>query len=195
MNRRVAVLSTCIAAVTVAVSGCASDDGRIMQEPAFPQTPAIGTQPPSDTDGNGWTLTTPWSDSGTVDARFTCDGLAVSPPMVWTEGPEMTRAYGISMIDSAGQVLWAMADISVSTRNLLEATAPEGATVAVNATGSLGYQAPCPEPGQSDAYTVVVYAQEFPTEVTGPVPGDELVRLLQETALDQETTSFTYQRP
>jgi phosphatidylethanolamine-binding protein (PEBP) family uncharacterized protein len=194
MKHRARILSTCIGAVMLGVSGCASSDGRRMQEPADYQPVTIGTQAPTIDDGNGWTLTTPWADSGEIGARYTCDGLSVSPPMVWTEGPEMTRAYAISMMNMAGEVLWAVADIPVATRNLVEGTSPEGATVAVNAAGALGYQAPCPEPGQSDSFTVVLYAQEFPTELETPADAEELVRLLEDTSLDQEITTFSYQR-
>lgn len=189
-------MSLCLAAAIVPLAACSTGDGREMQVPADPQLPTIGTPAPrpDDDDGDGWTLTTPWSGTGAIDERFTCDGLSVSPPMVWNEGPEMTRAYGVSMTNSAGEILWVMADLDVSIRNLIEGATPEGATVGVNSFGAIGYQAPCPDIAQSDTFTVVVHAQEFPTELTSPADGAELLRALEDSAIDQEISTFTYQR-
>jgi phosphatidylethanolamine-binding protein (PEBP) family uncharacterized protein len=185
-----------VGVVTILVTSCSIDDGRLMQEP-IGGPPVVGTTAPTNDDNTSdWALTAPWEKGGEFDVRYSCDGQAVSPPLVWSPGPEMTRAYGLVLttVDDPDTVLWAMSDIPVGTRNLVEALAPVGAVVSVNAAGSLGYQAPCPQAGVTQEFEITIYAQEFPLESTPNTPGPQMRDALQEVALDAVSTTFTYQR-
>jgi phosphatidylethanolamine-binding protein (PEBP) family uncharacterized protein len=108
----------------------------------------------------------------------------------------MTRAYGLVLteVDDPDTVLWAMADIPLGTRNLVEGLAPEGAIASVNASGTLGYQAPCPDAGVTQQFEITVYAQEFPLESAPNTPARQMRDALQEVALDAVSSIFTYQR-
>lgn len=196
MNRAIRRSVTLAGVLTVFVTSCSTDDGRQMQEPVG-GPPVVGTTAPTDdSDGSGWKLTAPWTEGNEVNIRYTCDGEAVSPPLLWSEGPEMTRAYGLVLtrIDDPNTVLWAMADIPLQTRNLTEGLAPTGAVVAVNASGALGYQAPCPDAGVTEQFQITVYAQEFPLESAPNTPATDIRNALQEVALNAVTSTFTYQR-
>jgi phosphatidylethanolamine-binding protein (PEBP) family uncharacterized protein len=167
-----------------------------MQEPVG-GPPVVGTTAPaSDIDTTGWKLTAPWETGSEINIRYTCDGEGISPPLVWGEGPEMTRAYGLVLTaqDDPNTVLWAMSDIPIQTRNLVEGLAPGGAIVAVNASGALGYQAPCPDAGVTQQFEITVYAQEFPLESTPNTPAAQMRDALEEVALDAVSSTFTYQR-
>lgn len=180
----------------IVVAGCSTDDGRQMQEPVG-GTATIGTLAPvQDITDNPWNLTAPWENGAEINIKYTCDGNEISPPLVWGTGPEMTRAYGIVLtpLDEPDRVLWALANIAVATRNLVEATSPEGAVVGVNDSGALGYQAPCPEPGLTQQFDITVFAQEFPIEIAPNSPAKQIRDALQEEALDFVSTQFTYQR-
>lgn len=196
MNRLSRHSVALVGVLTILVTSCSTDDGRLMQEPVG-GPPVVGTTAPvEDSESSGWTLTTPWAVGSDFNLRYSCDGEAVSPPLLWSEGPEMTRAYGIVLTrqDDPNKVLWAMADIPLQTRNLVEGLAPEGAVVAVNESGALGYQAPCPDPGVSQQFEITVYAQEFPLESALNTPGIQMRDALQEVALDVVSSTFTYQR-
>ncbi len=185
-----------IGVATIVVTSCSTDDGRDMQEP-IGGPPVVGTTAPTgDANSSGWKLTTPWEVSSEINIRYTCDGEAISPPMVWGEGPEMTRAYGLVLteVDDPDTALWAMADIPLGTRNLVEGLAPEGAIASVNASGTLGYQAPCPDAGVTQQFEITVYAQEFPLESAPNTPARQMRDALQEVALDAVSSIFTYQR-
>jgi phosphatidylethanolamine-binding protein (PEBP) family uncharacterized protein len=185
-----------IGVITIFVTSCSTDDGRRMQEPVG-GPPIVGTTAPaSDIDATGWKLTAPWEAGGEINIRYTCDGEGISPPLVWGEGPEMTRAYGIVLTpqDDPSTVLWALADIPIQTRNLVEGLGPDGAIVSVNASGALGYQAPCPDAGISQQFEITVYAQEFPLESAPNTPASQMRDALQEVALDAVSTTFTHQR-
>jgi phosphatidylethanolamine-binding protein (PEBP) family uncharacterized protein len=77
---------------------------------------------------------------------------------------------------------------------LTEGLAPTGAVVAVNASGALGYQAPCPDAGVTEQFQITVYAQEFPLESAPNTPATDIRNALQEVALNAVTSTFTYQR-
>lgn len=182
--------------ITLLVTSCSTDDGRQMQEPVG-GPPVVGTTAPAgDTDSTEWKLTAPWEPGSEINIRYTCDGEAISPPLVWGEGPEMTRAYGIVLTaqDDPDTVLWALADIPLQTRNFVEGISPDGAIVSVNASGALGYQAPCPDPGVTQRFEITVYAQEFPLESAPNTPAAQMRDALEEIALDVAISTFTYQR-
>lgn len=157
-------------------------------------TTTIG--PATISDPDGWTLTAPWADSEPVNVRYTCDDLGVSPPLVWSIGPEGTRAYGLTLTDAndPGSVLWAVADIDPGTRNLQEGLAPVGATVAVNTFGTIGYHAPCPSVGATGTYVMAVHALEFPLELATGASAIDMANALEEGSLSVLRTSFTHQR-
>lgn len=178
------------------VAACSTDDGRRMQAPVSGDIATIGSTPNTQATESGWTLTAPWESGSEINLRYTCDGEGVSPPLVWTEGPEMTRAYGVvlSVVDEPETVLWAMADIPISTRNLTEGLAPEGAIAGINSSGTVGYQPPCPSAGQTQTFELSVYAQEFPLELPQNSPAVDIAVALDNGALDVVTTQFSHQR-
>lgn len=182
--------------ITLVVTSCSTDDGRNMQEPVGGPAVVGTTAPVGDTDSTEWKLTAPWEPGSEINIRYTCDGEGISPPLVWGEGPEMTRAYGIVLTaqDDPDTVLWAMADIPLQTRNFVEGITPDGAIVSVNASGALGYQAPCPDAGVTQQFEIAVYAQEFPLESAPNTPAAQLRDALEEVALDVAISTFTYQR-
>lgn len=187
---------TALAVLAVVTAACSTDDGRQMQRPLTTDVATIGSTPNTQATDSGWTLTAPWEDGAEVNVRYTCDGEGVSPPLVWTPGPEMTRAYGVvlAVADEPETILWAMADIPSQTRNLVEGLAPEGAISAVNSGGTLGYQPPCPNVEESQEFELSVYAQQFPIELPQGSPAIDVAVALDNDALEIVTTRFSYQR-
>lgn len=185
-----------VGALAFVTASCSTNDGRQMQEPVGGIAVVGTTAPQGDNDASKWKLTAPWEPGGEINIRYTCDGEAISPPLVWGQGPEMTRAYGVVLTsqDDPDTVQWAMADIPIQTRNLVEGLAPEGAVVSVNASGALGYLGPCPDAGVSQLFEITVYAQEFPLESAPNTAALQMRDALEEVALDAVSSTFTYQR-
>lgn len=182
--------------VSMSIAACSTDDGRQMRMPTSGDVATIGSTPNTQVAESGWTLTAPWENGGEMSLRYTCDGEGVSPPLVWSEGPEMTRAYGVvlSVVDDPDTILWAMADIPLATRNLMEGLAPEGAVAGVNTAGTVGYQPPCPTAGATQQFELSVYAQEFPLELPPNSPAVDIAVALDNDALEVVSTQFSYQR-
>ena len=185
-----------IGLTSVLLSACSTDDGRQMSPPISTQVATVTPSPNTQSSPSGWTVTAPWVNGGEVNIRYTCDGEGLSPPLVWTQGPEMARAYGVvlSPTNDPATVLWAMANIEPTTRNLVEGLAPTNALVGVNSAGSVGYQAPCPDVGQSQQFDLSVYAQEFPLELPQNSPAVDIAATLENEALEIVSTQFVYQR-
>lgn len=195
MHRRTRTLAV-MTSLALAATACSTDDGRQMQQPLTTEPVTIGSTPNTQATESGWTLTAPWENGSEINMRYTCDGEGVSPPLVWTPGPEQARAYGVvlSVADEPETILWAMADIPSQTRNLVEGLAPEGAISAVNSGGTVGYQPPCPNFGDAQEFELSVYAQQFPIELPQGSPAVDIAVALDNDALEIVTTQFSYQR-
>ena len=102
---------------------------------------------------------------------FGCTGANKSPQLSWSNPPEGTRSYAITMYDpdaptGSGWWHWVAFDIPVTTTELpsgagsfgMEAM-PVGAVQSMTDFGKTGYGGPCPPPGHGlHQYIITVYA-------------------------------------
>lgn len=104
--------------------------------------------------------------NGEIPARFSCDGDDTSPALSWSDPPAATKTFALAMIDpdaSGGNfVHWIIYDLPASTRSLPEGVA-QGADAAgghqgTNGFGNLGYNGPCPPPGNGHRYVFHLFA-------------------------------------
>ena len=102
---------------------------------------------------------------------FGCKGGNLSPELNWTNAPEGTKSFAVTMYDpnaptGSGWWHWLIFDIPASTTELkqnagnIEATiAPTGAIQSVTDFGKAGYGGPCPPEGHGfHQYIITVYA-------------------------------------
>jgi Raf kinase inhibitor-like YbhB/YbcL family protein len=108
-----------------------------------------------------FTLNSPaYKDQSAMDARFTCEGAEVSPPLSWNGAPAGTKSYALIIDDPDAPdparpertwVHWVLYDIPASVSTLAEGasqTPPGGSRDGTNDFGKSGYGGPCPPVGR-----------------------------------------------
>lgn len=173
------------------MSACASDDGQTLRPPRPDQgeTVAVATTPAP----QEFAVTGPWSDGSAIDARYTCAGDDLSPPLSWTAGPAGTVTYAVVMdnLDEPDSRHWVVANIDASTLSLAEATVPASAVAAAVTETGAAYAGPCPGEGEAHDYVITVFAV---SQVLEAQPGDDPATLraaIETAAVAEASTSFT----
>lgn len=109
-----------------------------------------------------------FKNGGAIPAKYTCDGLNVSPPLTIGNVPKEARSLALLLIDpdvpvSGGFMHWAVWSIPASATDWPEGTVPKGAIQAVNNASSDGYTGPCPPSGTHHyVFTVYAYGDKAP---------------------------------
>ncbi|MEM6343938.1 MAG: YbhB/YbcL family Raf kinase inhibitor-like protein [Bacteroidota bacterium] len=102
---------------------------------------------------------------------FGCTGKNQSPHLAWSNPPEGTQSFAVTMYDpdaptGSGWWHWVMFDIPADVRELVAnagnvdlVLAPEGAIQSITNYGLKGYGGPCPPEGHgTHQYIITVYA-------------------------------------
>lgn len=102
---------------------------------------------------------------------FGCTGKNQSPQLSWSNAPEGTKSFAITMYDpdaptGSGWWHWVVFDIPTSVNELVSNAgnielnlAPKGAIQSITNYGTKGYGGPCPPPGHGlHQYIITVHA-------------------------------------
>jgi hypothetical protein len=101
-----------------------------------------------------------YRDQGAMDARFTCQGSDISPPLAWAGAPAGTKSFALILDDpdapdpAAPQttwVHWVLYDIPANVTVLPEGASkqlPPGTREGSNDWDKTGYGGPCPPIGR-----------------------------------------------
>lgn len=101
-----------------------------------------------------------YKDQSAMDARFTCEGASVSPPLKWSGAPAGTKSYALIIDDPDAPdpakpqrtfVHWVIYDIPAGVTSLKEGASqdlPDGARAGANDKGEADYTGPCPPIGR-----------------------------------------------
>jgi hypothetical protein len=148
-----------------------------------------------------FTMTAPWSSGGTIDARYTCDGLDVAPALSWGGVPDGTVEIAIAMVDdsavSEGQpfVHWVIAGLDPNEIALAEGDVPEGATQALNYFGDVAYGGPCPPSGDdAHVYRFTAYALNTALQLADGTLATEFLQAIAQSTIRSTDLNGTYQR-
>lgn len=104
--------------------------------------------------------------SGTLPARYTCDGKNIAPPLEWGAVPSTTRelalfVLGLTPVAHTGRytvsVEWAVAGVNPALHRLAAGELPPGAHVGRASNGKKRYSI-CPRKGTSKQYQFALYA-------------------------------------
>lgn len=150
----------------------------------------LGCQAPLHGQGNG-TFTLSSQDLGGQFTKvneagtFGCDGQNQSPQLSWSNAPEGTKSFAITIHDSdaptgSGWWHWIVIDIPSNTTSLARGAGSEGATGMLqikNDYGSASFGGPCPPEGHGiHTYTITIHALDveklgIDDTVSAPVAG------------------------
>ncbi|ACO04282.1 MAG TPA: YbhB/YbcL family Raf kinase inhibitor-like protein [Persephonella sp.] len=114
-----------------------------------------------------------------IPVDYTCDGMDISPEIVWDNVPEETKSFVLIMEDPDAPMgvftHWVVYDIPSSLRllpeNFPKVPQIDGIKQGINDFGRIGYGGPCPPRGSTHRYVFNVYAisvvsLELPTGAT-----------------------------
>lgn len=201
-RRATALAATLVAAV---LASC-STDGRTLAPSLPSQTESVAIAPVETTVAvpeASFAVAGPWVEGGDLDTAYTCFGAELSPPLQITAPPPGTVSMAVLLydVDSAGELLWVMANLSATTVAIGEGSVPPDVILATNGDGSLGYQPPCPPNGERRQYLLTVFALDAVvdaaavTAADGTVDGEALLTAIETNAFDLAESTFYVQAP
>ena len=92
-----------------------------------------------------------FEDNGEIPSEFTCDGRDISPQLSWSDVPEGTKSFALSVADPDAPmgtfIHWLVYDIPKDTDSILRGTLPSGANQVENDWSKEDWGGPCPPSG------------------------------------------------
>lgn len=145
-------------------------------------------------------IAAPWIDGGPIDPINTCDGGNVSPAISWTDVPGGTVELAVALVDESIDdgppfVHWVLAGINPDDISVLEGSTPLGAIQGLNFFGNIGYDGPCPPPGDpAHIYRLTIYALNQQTELADGTAAADLLDFVQTVAIASADVTGTFAR-
>jgi len=135
----------------------------------------------------------PWRQGAPIDARFTCVGANVSPPMSWSAAPAGTVEIAITMSDDQAPsfVHWAIAGIDPGATSIAEGAVPAGAIQGINGSGRTGYSGPCPPSGQTHTYQLAIHFLGSQIELGDGAAGADMVLAINAATIARAVVTGT----
>ena len=126
-----------------------------------------------------FTLTSPDLEGGVIANEhvfnsFGCSGGNLSPALSWTNAPEGTKSFAVTVYDAdaptgSGWWHWVVFNLPAETTGIERGgSLPAGAIQSVTDFGGHSYGGPCPPNGRTHRYTFTVHALSVETLGTGP---------------------------
>lgn len=141
-------------------------------------------------------FTPAWEEGGTIQAKYTCDGENVSPPLEWSDVPAGARTLALIVDDPdapRGLFLhWLLWNIPASENGLTEG-AHGSALEGRNGFGQVGYGGPCP-PGGTHRYYFRLFALDTELDAPAGATRERVERAMQGHILDKAELMGRYQR-
>ncbi len=172
--------------------------------PASPDAPASAQEATmnSQTDRD-FRLSSPAFEPGqTIPVKYTCDGMDISPPLVWAGPPSDTASFALIMDDPDAPagiwVHWVIFDMPADARELPEGVPPDpvledGSVQGTNSWGRVGYGGPCPPRG-THRYFFKLYALDTALGLEPSATKADVLAAMEGHVLDQTELMGVYQR-
>ena len=145
-------------------------------------------------------ISTAFEDGHAIPAKYTCDGLNVSPPLTWSAPPGITKSFVLIVDDPdampvAGKIWdhWILYNIPVETRSI-----DEGQSIGIEGTTSFGqknYGGPCP-PASSGVhhYAFKIFALDVELSLPSGATKIQVETAMEHHILAEATLTGTYKR-
>src|SRR5262245_8884632 len=127
-------------------------------------------------------LSTAFHQGETIPVQYTCDGNDVSPPLRWGSVPKDAKRLALICEDpdapSGVFVHWLIFNLPPTVSELVEAEG-SGATQGRNDFNNLGYDGPCPPPGNFHRYFFRLYVLDIELPLHEGATKHELARAME----------------
>ncbi len=147
-----------------------------------------------------FSIAAPWIDAGPIDSINTCDGANLSPAISWTDVPEGTVELAVALVDESIDdgppfIHWVLAGLNPAEISVFEGSTPLGAVQGLNFFGNVGYDGPCPPPGDpAHVYRLTIYALNQQTELADGTAAADLLDFVQTVAIASADVIGTFGR-
>ncbi len=137
-----------------------------------------------------------------IPDKYCCAG-SVSPPLEWGAAPSGTVSLAVLCDDPDAPVgdwvHWVLFNLPPDTRQLEEGIPPveklpSGAIQGVNDYRKIGYNGPCPPPGQKHRYYFKVFALDTRLNLTSSARKSDLLKAMAGHILAQGQLMGTFKR-
>jgi len=163
-------------------------------------------QEPSVTEGGGEMdiilTSSAFKEGEIIPARYACDGENLSPPLNWSEPPESTGAFTLTLDDPdapAGNFNhWVIYNIPATARQLQEGMSAkekfnDGTLQGHNGAAQTGYFGPCPPFGVHH-YVFTLYALDAPLTLQPGAARKQVLEAMNNHILAKGKLTGIYQR-
>ena len=146
---------------------------------------------------------TAFSQGEIIQAKYTCDGENLSPPLKWSGAPSGVKSFAVIADDPDAPVgtwvHWVVFDLPTTTTELPEGLPksqflPGGAKQGLNDFKHLGYGGPCPPPGKAHRYFFKLYALDSLLDLKPGATKKEVERGMEKHILAQGELMGLYKR-
>jgi len=148
-------------------------------------------------------LSTTFGNGEPIPKDCTCDGANRSPHLAWSEIPVDTRSFALVCDDPdaprSTYVHWVLFNLQADAVELAPGVprTPElssGARQGLNDSGNIGYDGPCPPPGNPHRYFFRLYALECALNLAPGVKRSDLDEAMVNHILADTALMGTYLR-
>ncbi|MDI6776717.1 MAG: YbhB/YbcL family Raf kinase inhibitor-like protein [Syntrophales bacterium] len=145
---------------------------------------------------------TAFKEGGMIPAKYTCDGVDVSPPLEWSNFPKETKSFALICDDPDAPmgtwVHWVIYDIPAGITQLPENVAPQrelasGGKQGTNDFRKIGYGGPCPPRGEH-RYYFKLYALDGATDLKPGATKEQLLKAMKGHILAEAQLMGKYKR-
>jgi hypothetical protein len=140
---------------------------------------------------------------GNIPRKFTCDAADISPELSWSGAPAGAKSFALIADDPDAPAgiwtHWVIYDLPPNLATLPENTPkvdelPDGAQQGRNSFKKIGYNGPCPPPGNAHRYFFRLYALDQRLEIKPGASKSELEKAMQGHILAHTEFMGKYQR-
>lgn len=196
------VLARPVFLLAVLFAACASPrPAPLLRQPASP-TPEVAAGGAVDPASTSFRLTSPqMSEGGNLPVEFTCDGVALTPPLRWGGAPPGTVSFAVVMHHEAApndvHWYWVLYDVPPDVDHIDAGAPPPGALGTNSVNDRREYTPPCSKGPGPKRYTFTVYALSGHPTVGDPrrVSRPVLLKAIEGMVLGQASLDVTYSRP
>lgn len=145
----------------------------------------------------GFTLmSSSFQADSTIPKQFTCQGQNISPGLSWTNAPQNTQSFALTMLDpdapGGTKVHWLVFNIPSNITSLEQnATLPIEAVSGLNSGNKPGYMGPCP-PNGTHRYFFRLYALDTVLQLPNTAQYNDLINAMQQHIIEEASLMGTF---